>query len=436
MFKVLDHNNFFCKIFFVCLLSALTVSSESAEKTPVEIRIEEISAVLFSEKNAEYQYCVKYFEKIYEAMDKNYYRPVPRSSFERFLGRFDKKIYPKLKSIGKPGNYIKWRSAAYLVDALKTSEDIFSALYPPKPAKEYQQTVLGKRIDLGIEGELTQEGFLVTKLEPRADPYQKGMRSQDVILQIDNVSVKKLTAEEIKEKLVPLEGAKVKLVFLDKRANKKMLIEVISQEYFKQTVFLVPLAVPHIYCLQMERFNQKTSEDMLNYLVYIMNQDKDSSLILDLRGNPGGPPLAAREISSFFLPAGEEFAYFQKRGLPKSSLDIPKIPKKYRYAGEMVILVDEKSGSSSELFSGILQRRKRAVIMGRNTAGKVFLKSMFDLEDKSMLLLVTGRGYHPDGTPFSFDGVEPDERVASDQDDQLINFAAQYLFKKRPEAKK
>ena len=369
-------------------------------------------------------------------MDTNYYRPVPRSLFERFLGRFDKKIYPKLKSIGKPANYIKWRSAAYLVDALKTSEDIFSTLYPPKPAKEYQQTALGKRIDLGIEGELTPEGFLVTKLEPRADPYQKGMRSHDVILKIDNISVKKLTQEEVREKLVPLEGAKVKLVFLDKRANKKMMIEVISQEYFKQTVFLVPLVVPHIYCLQMERFNQKTSEDMLNYLVYIMNQDKDSSLILDLRGNPGGPPLAAREISSFFLPNGEEFAYFQKRGLPKSNLDVPKIPEKYRYAGEMVILVDEKSGSSSELFSGILQRRKRAVIMGRNTAGKVFLKSMFDLEDKSMLLLVTGRGYHPDGTPFSFDGVAPDERVPSGQDDQLVNVAAQYLFKKRQDAKK
>lgn len=412
------------------------IPSVFAEKTPLEVRIEKISAALSSEKTSEYQYYVKYFEKIYETMQDNYYFPVPRVSFEKFLRRFDIKIYPELKKAGKPNNYIKWRSAAYLVAAMKTSEDIFSTLYPPKPAKEYHQTALGKRIDLGIDGELTKEGFLVTKIEPRADPYQKGMRSHDIILQIDNVSVKKLKAEEIKEKLTPLEGAKVKLVFLDKRANKKMTIEVISQEYFKQTVFLLPLAVPHVYCLQMERFNQKTSEDMLNYLVYIMNQDKDSSLVLDLRGNPGGPPLAAREISSFFLPGGEEFAYFQKRGHPKSALDIPKIPEKYHYDGEMVILVDEKSGSSSELFSGILQRRKRAVIMGRNTAGQVFLKSMFDLEDKSMLLLVTGQGFHPDGTAFSFDGVEPDERVPSEQDDQLINFAAQYLYKKRQDAKK
>src|SRR3989338_6525619 len=206
-----------------------------------------------------------------------------------------------------------------------------------------------------------------------------------------------------------------------------MTIEVISQEYFKQTVFLLPLAVPHIYCLQVERFNQKTSEDMLNYLVYIMNQDKESSLILDLRGNPGGPPLAAREISSFFLPAGEEFAYFQRRDKPKAALDIPRISKRFHYKEPIVILVNEKSGSASELFSGIMQDRKRAVLMGQNTAGQVFLKSMFNFDDQSMLLLVTARGYYPSGKVFNFSGVKPDRFVKKEEEDSLLRYAANYI---------
>jgi len=150
-------------------------------------------------------------------------------------------------------------------------------------------------------------------------------------------------------------------------------------------------------------------------------------LILDLRGNPGGPPLAAREIASFFLPGGGEFAYFQKRDQPKASLDVPVIPDQYKYDGPMAILVDEGSGSSAELFSGILQRRHRAVLLGKNTAGQVFLKSMFPFEDESMLLLVTARGHHPDGAVFSFSGLTPDRLVEEGESVDLIQTASIYL---------
>ena len=80
----------------------------------------------------------------------------------------------------------------------------------------------------------------------------------------------------------------------------------------------------------------------------------------------------------------------------------------------------------TELFSGVMQSRKRAVLMGQNTAGQVFLKSMFHFDDESMVLLVTARGFFPDGTPFSFKGVVPDQ-VRQEKDDELLRYAAEYL---------
>ena len=77
-------------ILFICLLSMFSTSTVFAEKTPVEIKIEKISAALASEKTPEYQYYVQYFEKIFETMEANYYRSVPRTTFEKFLARFDK----------------------------------------------------------------------------------------------------------------------------------------------------------------------------------------------------------------------------------------------------------------------------------------------------------------------------------------------------------
>ena len=118
--------------------------------------------------------------------------------------------------------------------------------------------------------------------------------------------------------------------------------------------------------------------------------------------------------------------YFQKKNKPKALLKVPQIPEEFHYKGDIVILVDEKSGSASELFSGILQNRKRAVIMGTNTAGQVLLKSMFYFDDDSMVLLVTARGHFPDGKVFSYEGVSPNERIES-QDIDLIKYAAEYL---------
>ena len=378
------------------------------------------------EQPIDHQAYIDFFEKIYDTMDKNYYQPVFRDDYDTFIAKFDSRIFSELKNTGKSNNYIKWRSAAYLVDDLRSSDDTFSAFYPPKPAKDYEQTALGKRVDIGIEGRLGPEGYTVVKVEPRADSYKKGLRAQDIIFKINQQDVRSLADKDIAMMLNPLAGESVEIVYLSFLENMEKTIEVMSEEYYKQTIFMLPVPVKGVYCLQLQRFNRKTSEDMFNYLTYIQKQGDHVGLILDLRGNPGGPPLAAREIVSFFLTPGDDFAYFQKRGYDKSMLDVPRIPERYHYKKPIVILVNRESGSASELFTGIMQYRQRAVIMGVNTAGKVFLKSMFNFDDESMLLLVTGRGYYPDGKVFSFTGVEPD-RVAAEDENDLVRTAAEYL---------
>ncbi len=376
---------------------------------------------------------LKFFEKVYETMDKNYYYPVSRDIYDRFIRKFEKSIYPKLKISGKSTDFIKWRSAAYLVEAMKSPEDIFSAFMPPKFAEKYEKEALGKKIDLGIEGKLTPDGYLLSKVEIRSDAYEKGLREKDLILKIDGVLVGTLTDPKIADLLTPLENAKVVLEYRDSVKKEIHTIEAISKEYFKQLVFMVPVDVPGVYCLKIEHFNRMTGEDMTRLMDEILAYG-DTSLIIDLRGNPGGPPLAAQEISGFFLTPKEQLTYFKWKNRPPAKLYVPEFPAKYQYRGDIAILVNEKSGSASELFSGIMQWRNRAVIMGKNTAGQVFLKSMFDFDDKSMLLLVTARGHRPDGEVFSFGGVVPNVPQPADSSD-LVHYAAEYLIAHKAKAK-
>lgn len=378
----------------------------------------------------EFDQCFEVFKEVYATMQKNYYHPVELDNFKKFVYVFGKTIYPQLKAEQKSEDYIRWRSAAYLVEFLRDKEDIFSAFYPPKEADKYERTALGQRVDLGIDGELTERGFRVTWIEPRSDAYEKGMREQDVIWRIGGSNVLALSDSEVRELLNPLAGTKVMLRYWEHDTNQKKKISVESKEYFKKLAFLRPTGVEGIFCIQIERFNRATAEDMTEYIKQIVSYPGQTGLIIDLRGNPGGPPLAAREISAFFLEPASQFAYFERRGSPKSWLDVPVIPPEYHYTGDIVILINQGSGSASELFSGILQGKGRAALMGKNSAGQVFLKSMFYMKDGSMVLLVTARGHHPNGDVFPFSGLNPDVRVENNDED-LIRQAAEYLLEKR-----
>lgn len=377
----------------------------------------------------DYQQYAQFFEKVYKTFEDNYYLAPDRKIYDHFLKKFNANIYAQLKSEGKSNDYVRWRSAWYLADSLRSKDDRFTQFYPPQPAVKFQHEALGQKVDLGIEGTKNDIGFLVTRMEPRSDAYDRGLREDDIILQIDGAPVMGLSQGAIESKLTPLINSHVKLTYLSNETKTQKTIEAVSKEYFKQTVFLHPVPVEGVFCLEVPKFNRMTGQDLYHFLQLIGSQNS-KGLVLDLRGNPGGPPLAAREISAFFLKGGDEFAYFQRRNAPKADLDVPAIDPQYQYAGPIVILVDENTGSAAELFSGIMQFRRRAVVLGVNTAGQILLKSMFPFDDGSSLALVTARTYYPDGHVFGFDGITPDKIITDAPKDGLINLAAAYIAAK------
>jgi carboxyl-terminal processing protease len=387
---------------------------------------------LFAQENIDpkeketYQAYLDSFEEIYKMMMENYYYEVDRKNFDAFLQKFNQEIFSKIDDKKNVNKFAMMRSGAFLVDFLKTKEDRFSALFPPEAAKEFEQEVLGVRIDLGIEGNLCEEGYCVTFVESRAEAFEKGLRPADILTKIDNVSLKKMALEKIQKLLTPEINTVTKLEYQRPQVDGKKTIEVTSKEYFKETVFPIVIPYPGIYGLEIRRFNRMTAEDLSKYL-FLINQQRGLGLILDLRGNPGGPPLAAREIVSFFLEPEKNFAYFQRKGDERNYLDVPRIPEEYRYKDPVIILVNEESGSASELFSGVMQKENRALLMGTNTAGQVFLKSMFNLKDGAMLLLVTARGHFTNGEVFDFNGLAPQYRMDNKGTD-LVYFAAGYLL--------
>ena len=369
---------------------------------------------------------VAYFHQVFDIVEANYYVKPDPAKLDQFIIKFKNKIYPALAAEGKSDDYVRWRATWYLVDSLKTTEDKFSQFYPPKPAEKFQHEALGQRVDIGIEGDKKEEGFVISRIEPRSDAYEQGLREGDVITRFDERDVKDLDNTAVDKFLNPLINTQVKVSYFS--ADKIIkTVAITSKEYFKQTVFLRPVEVPGIICLEIPKFNRTSGSDLYRFLKLIQPYHP-KGLVLDLRGNPGGPPLAAREISAFFLEGGEEFAYFQRRDQEKSDLDVPVIDDQFKFKGPIVILVNDQSGSAAELFAGIMQFRRRAIVLGETTAGQVLLKSMFPVDDGAMVALVTSLGYYPDGKTFGFKGITPDKIITGAPKEGLINLAGAMMM--------
>ena len=152
-------------------------------------------------------------------------------------------------------------------------------------------------------------------------------------------------------------------------------------------------------------FQKTTSRDMDNALWQLHRQGM-RSLVMDLRGNPGGLLTAAVDAADKFIDQGnivsthgrnpqEEYNY------TAHAMSVWHVP--------LVVLIDGDSASASEIFAGAVRDHSRGVLVGVRSYGKGTVQGIFPLGvGGAGMRLTTAKFYSPNGHPFSHVGVEPD----------------------------
>jgi C-terminal peptidase prc len=384
-----------------------------------------------AKEEAVFKTYVDYFKSVYDIMEKEYYLPVSKEAFEQYILDFKVKIYEKqVKNRTKIDNNIKHVGTGIMVSKLKDQADPFTNFFPPQMVKQFKESVLGYGGDVGLEGTLRDERFIITQVEPRSDAFKKGIAIGDEVLKVEGKPVAALSQEQIQKIFSPVVGKEVGVEVFFTKTKKTAPMILVSAQYFKQSVFPVSTGDPKVACLKIKFFNQETGNEIRD-AVSRLNKDNIGKLVLDLRDNGGGPPLAAWDISGVFLAPQQRLFYFQRRQQPPSGLITS--PSEIRYQGDVAILVNKGTGSASELFSGIMQAYRRAELIGQHTAGMVYLKSIFDLQDGASLELTVAKGYLFNGNPISADGLKPD--VALPDDANLLVSAVRALEAAAPTSK-
>jgi carboxyl-terminal processing protease len=273
--------------------------------------------------------------------------------------------------------------------------DPHSSFMDPKAYAQLRERQEGRYYGLGITIQVVDGDITVVSLFEGSPAYQKGIRRGDVIAEIETANAKGWTSDQAIRKLRGPKGTSVKIALRRVGYDQLIPLEVPRDEIHIPSIpafFMVDGGTGYV---RLQDFAENTDRDLSRALQALGEQGM-KRLLLDLRGNPGGPLDQAIRVSNRFLPRGDLIVYTRGR-VPNSDADYRAQDESDYTHLPIVVLVNRSSASASEIVSGALQDHDRAYIVGETTFGKALVQSVYKVTEGAGLALTTARYYTPSG---------------------------------------
>lgn len=273
--------------------------------------------------------------------------------------------------------------------------------------KELKIGTTGKFGGLGIQVGM-EDGF-VKVISPIDDTpaYRAGLEAGDLIIRLDDKSVKGMTLNDAVKIMRGDPGTDIKLTVIREGADKPLPFtvtrDIISVKSVKSRIL-----EPDYGYIRISNFQSKTARDLVSELSKLKkeNDDELKGLVLDLRNNPGGVLSAAADVSDAFLDEGK-LVYTQGR-IENSDFEFNAKPGDIMNGSPIVVLINGGSASASEIVAGALQDHNRAVILGSKSFGKGSVQTIQELRSGGAVKITTARYFTPKGRSIQGDGITPD----------------------------
>lgn len=295
---------------------------------------------------------------------------------------------------------------------LSSVDDPYTVFFTPADNQRFKEDIGGSFDGIGVE--IIMKNQLPTVVAPLPDSpaEKKGIKSGDIILQVDGVSTATVGLNELIDKIRGKAGDKVTIQVGRAGSDQPINFEIVRATITVKSVEWSTKKVGDktIMYVKVRQFGDDTSSLFASFVDQVV-ANKPDGVIIDLRNNPGGYLTSAVDLSSYFLDGG---TVVSEKGKDGESQDY-KTTRSARLAGvKTVILVNNGSASASEIFSGALQDRKAATLIGEQTFGKGCVQELIDLSDGSAVKITVANWFTPAGRSITNNGITPDIVIAND----------------------
>lgn len=291
---------------------------------------------------------------------------------------------------------------------LEELKDPYSVLLVDDDYKALTETTTGNYGGLGIQIDVRDGWITVVAPLPDTPAERAGVQPGDLITAVDAKSTEGWNNDQAVKSLRGAPGSNVEL-----KVRRSGMTTPISYTLTRAIIHVRSVPPGNMFpgnvgYISLNPVSETSTTELRREITALLSRGM-KSMVLDLRGNPGGLLDQGVKVADLFLNKDQEIVATRgrARGSTKTFIDQagqewPSLP--------IVVLVNDGTASAAEIISGALQDHDRAVVVGVPTFGKGLVQTLFPFSDNTALKLTTGRWYTPSGRTI--------QRKARSEEDQ------------------
>ncbi len=306
---------------------------------------------------------------------------------------------------------------------VEAHNDPYTVFLPPAENADFAEDISGNFSGIGMEVGIKDKVITVISPLPDTPAEKAGLLPGDLVVKINGESTEGMSIDSAVSKIRGEKGTDVILSIY-----REGELEIKDYTITRDTINIPTVKTEvkdGVFIVRLYSFNAIAEAKMQEAMREFVNS-KAKTLVLDLRGNPGGYLQSSVAIASFYLPTGKVVVRenFGEREEEKVYRSQGKTIKDFN-PQNFVVLVDNGSASASEILAGALKEHGVATVIGTNTFGKGSVQELVDLPSGAALKVTVARWLTPNGVSISEKGLEPNILITRTPQQRLENIDPQ-----------
>lgn len=333
---------------------------------------------------------------------------ITANSTQSLLGNINSKLKSRQPQSTKVGELVNILSSSYVdtIDIAQLEEtlvrtalnqlDPHSSYIAAKDLEKANEQLDGSFSGIGVQFNIQQDTIYIVDVISKGPSERAGLLPGDRIIEVNDTTFvgKEVTNESVFNKLRGKKGSSIKLGIARRNTKETLHFNIVREDIPIHSIDVSYIVEPGVGLVSVNSFGANTYKEFLTHMAKLQNSGA-KKVIVDLRGNAGGYLDAAANMINEFLKEDALIVYIE--GVSYSRAESKASGTGSFQDMELVVLIDEFSGSASEIFAGAIQDNDRGAIIGRRSFGKGLVQQPFTFSDGSQARITVARYYTPSG---------------------------------------
>ncbi len=281
------------------------------------------------------------------------------------------------------------------IDAMLNSLDPYTNYIAEDEVEDYRTMNTGQYGGIGAVTREIGDRTVVTLVYEGYPAFKNGLKIGDEVIKLDEVDLSKITQEEANHLMRGQVGTSVSLTVKRIGIEQPIKLDFKREKIKVSNVPYYGMVSPDVGFVQLSDFTPEAGKEVKNAVISLKEKGA-KSIILDLRGNPGGLLFEAVNICNIFIPKGKKVVT-TKGKVEDSNIHYETLNNPTDLEIPVAVLINRGSASASEIVAGTLQDYDRAIVIGEKSYGKGLVQLSRPLSYNSQIKITTAKYYTPTG---------------------------------------